>query len=484
MSVRVRFAPSPTGYLHIGGARTALYNYLFARKQKGTFIIRVEDTDLERSSDEFEKSQMEDLNWLGIVADESPQSRGEFGPYRQSERLDLYKDYAWKLIEEDFAYPCFLTQSELDELTEKAKSEKKAPHAYHGKYRDHPLSEAKKKIEKGEDYVVRFKNPEKKITFKDRVRGEVSFPEDMVGDFVILRASGMPVYNFCCVLDDALMKITHVIRAEDHLNNTCRQLMLYEALGFRSPEFSHVSLLVGEDHKKLSKRHGATSVTQYKEMNYRPEALVNYLCLLGWSHPDEKDFFTLKEASEVFELDRFSKAPALYDPKKLDHFNGHYLKQLVGAELKNYLEKSFDSNSKYFQQDESWRIRFCELIKEKINLPSEGESYLQLIFESKNSEDKNEESDPQYQEALNWESTPKISEFLKEKLKTCKAKGESFVTIEEVTQWMNTLKKEHKIKGKLLFMGMRALLTGQSHGPDLKGLISLTPVENLLKRLE
>ena len=198
----------------------------------------------------------------------------------------------------------------MDKLTTKAEIEKIALHSYHGVYRDLPLDEAKKKINDGEEYVIRFKNPGKKWTFKDLVRGEVTFPEDMVGDFVIIRSNGMPVYNFCCVIDDHLMKITHVIRAEDHVNNTVRQLMVYDAIGADIPEFAHCSLLVGEDRQKLSKRHGATSVNQYKEEYYLPQALINYLCLLGWSHPEEKDIFDINELGEVFDLNRFSKSPA------------------------------------------------------------------------------------------------------------------------------------------------------------------------------
>ena len=320
MSVRVRFAPSPTGYLHIGGARTAMYSYLYAKAMGGKFILRVEDTDLSRSKREYEDSQVDDLSWLGIEFDESPNKPGSFGPYRQSERFDTYKKYATELVEKGMAYPCFLTSEELEELTKKAEGEKIAPHAYHGKYRDLDPVEAKKRIDTGQEYIIRFKNPGKPWSFKDIVRGEVNFPHDMVGDFVILRSTGLPVYNFCCVIDDHLMEISHVIRAEEHLNNTVRQLMIYDAIGAKIPEFAHVSLLVGEDRQKLSKRHGATSVSQYRDQNYLPEALMNYLCLLGWSHPEEKDIFNINELGTIFDLKRFSKSPALYDIKKIKFF--------------------------------------------------------------------------------------------------------------------------------------------------------------------
>ncbi|MCO4795461.1 MAG: glutamate--tRNA ligase [Bacteriovoracaceae bacterium] len=475
MTVRVRFAPSPTGQLHIGGARTALYCYLYARATGGSFILRIEDTDQERSKKEYEVAQIEDLKWFGLDYDEGPDKDGGFGPYRQSERREIYNKYAWELVENGKAYPCFLTQDELDELTAKAESEKIAPHTYHGKYKDLPADEAKKKIDAGEEYVIRFKNPGKKWTFKDLVRGEVTFPEDMVGDFVIIRSNGLPVYNFCCVIDDHLMKISHVIRAEDHLNNTVRQLMVYEAIGADVPEFAHCSLLVGEDRQKLSKRHGATSVTQYRNEHYLPQALINYLCLLGWSHPEEKDIFDINQLGEEFDLSRFSKSPALYDIKKLNYFNEQHLRALPVEEQVQWLEKGLSKGSKYYDQSDEWKKTFATLFIEKIQLVSEIEGKLPLVFSADVS------GDEDYKETLGWETTPSIAKYLKEELGKI---TEGSPSIEKVTEWMNYLKKELKIKGKPLFMGTRVVLTGQNHGPDLKTLVSLTPVDVLLARCE
>ncbi len=475
MTVRVRFAPSPTGYLHIGGARTALYSYLFARGHGGKYILRIEDTDLERSKREFEEVQIEDLKWLGITHDEGPDVGGNFGPYRQSERTQMYIDIAWQLVKEGKAYPCFLTSTELEALTAKAESEKIAPHTYQTKYRDLNPVEAKKKIDAGEEYVIRFKNPNTKITFKDLVRGEVTFPEDMVGDWVIIRSNGMPVYNYCCVIDDWKMEMTHVMRAEEHLNNSCRQIMLYEALGAKIPEFAHVSLLVGEDRQKLSKRHGATSVKQYRDQNYLPEAINNYLCLLGWSHPEEKDIFDVRALGETFSMNRFSKSPALYDIQKLNFFNSHYLRALSGNELVAHIEKSIEADSPFHKQSIDWKITCCELIKEKIQLASEANSFMPLFFEETPSE-----TDDQLKEALAWETTPAIREYLKSELS--KATGE-YLSVDTVNAWMDHIKKELKIKGKPLFMGTRAVLTGQCHGPDLQILVSLTPVELLRRRV-
>lgn len=476
MSVRVRFAPSPTGYLHIGGARTALYSYLYAKAKGGSFVLRIEDTDLERSKREYEQAQIADLEWLGLVADESPNKPGEFGPYRQSERLEIYKKMAWDLVEKGLAYPCFLSQAELDELSAQAEAEKKAPHTYHGQYRDADLAESKKKIEQGAAYVIRFKNPQKPYKFNDLVRGEVSFQEDMVGDFVILRASGMPVYNFCCTVDDHLMKISHVIRAEEHLNNTLRQLMLYEAFEATPPEFAHVSLLVGEDRQKLSKRHGATSVSQYKEQHYLPEALVNYLCLLGWSHPEEKDIFELDEIIPLFDLSRFSKSSALYDIQKLNFFNEQHMRKLSDDQWLEKVEKALPDEDPFHKQTGEWKQNFVTLYKEKIQVASMAQEKIDEIFrEQVNLED------PDLKEALSWETTPALFQYISDEL--AKIPEEEKVSVENVEAWMGHLKKELKIKGKPLFMGTRAVLTGQTHGPDLKLLVALTPVKVLKNRL-
>jgi len=477
MTVRVRFAPSPTGYLHIGGARTALYSYLFAKANNGKFILRVEDTDLERSKREYEEAQIEDLKWCGIDYDEGPDKPGEYGPYRQSERKEIYNKVSQQFIDEGKAYYCFLTSEELEELTAKAEAEKKAPHAYHGKYRDLDLAEAKKRIEAGEEYVVRFKNPGKTWSIKDHVRGDVSWPVDMVGDFVIMRSNGMPVYNFCCVVDDALMKITHVIRAEEHLNNTCRQLMIYEAMGEKAPEFAHCSLLIGEDRQKLSKRHGATSVTQYKEMGYIPGAMVNYLTLLGWSHPDETDIFDVNKL-ENFELKRMSKSPAMYDIIKLNFFNEQYLRALPQEELVSGLEKAAGADSVFNKQNAEWKNSFAELFKEKIQLFNEVNEKVDSLLAS--SVDKDSEG---YKEVYAWETTPAIHEYVKAELDRLSEEGVEFVSAETFSGWMNHIKKEMKIKGKPLFMGLRVVLTGQQHGPDLKAAIPLTPLKTLRARL-
>lgn len=472
MTTRVRFAPSPTGYLHIGGARTALYSYLYAKATNGTFVLRVEDTDLERSKREYEEDQINDLKWLGMTYTEGPDCPGDFGPYRQSERVEIYQKYAQEFIEKGMAYPCFLTDEELEQLTEQAKAEEKPFHIYHDKYRELSKEEAQKRIDAGEKYVIRFKNPRKEYTFNDLVRGDVTFPEDMVGDFVILRSNGMPVYNFCCVIDDHLMQMTHVIRADDHLNNTLRQLMVYEALGAELPLFAHVSLLVGEDRQKLSKRHGATSVTQYRQEGFLPEALTNYLCLLGWSHPDEADIFDINQLGEKFTLDRFSKSPALYDVQKLKHFNSEHIKRMDAQKFFELAEAELKEHAEYQKMDTPWRQKFCGFYQEKVTFVKDLADGLAMIFSTDIAPSE------EYQEVMGWESTATIKAVLTEEVSKVDALDEQVVA-----QWMDLLKKEHKIKGKNLFKGTRAVLTGQAEGPDLKTLLALTPLDIVKARL-
>ncbi len=477
MSVRVRFAPSPTGYLHIGGLRTALYNYLFAKANNGEFILRIEDTDLERSKREYEELQIADLKWAGLSWAEGPDKPGDFGPYRQSERLDIYKRFAEQLIDEGKAYYCFCTDEDLEKQKEKAMAENRDPH-YDGTHRDYPKDEALKRIANGEKAVVRFKVNQKPYTLHDEVRGSVEFPKNMVGDFVIIRSNGLPVYNFCCVVDDALMKITHVFRGEDHLNNTLRQLMIYEALGFELPKLGHVSLLIGADRQKLSKRHGATSVTQYREGNYLPEALNNYLCLLGWSHPDEKDVFTMEEIAPIFESKRFSKAPATYDIEKLKYINSSHIKLKSDEECLSEAIPWFKEGNPVLSQDKDWQLKFIHLFKEKIDFYTDLNHFGELVFtESFNEND-------EFKEVLSWESTSQMKAYLSSEIKRLTDEGKASPAVEDFEAWTNYLKKEMKIKGKQLFKGIRLVLTGATEGSDLKQLIPLTPCEVIARRIQ
>lgn len=332
--IRVRFAPSPTGALHVGGARTALYNWLLARQTKGSFLVRVEDTDVARSTRESEEMVLADLAWLGLNWDEGPRVGGEKGPYRQSERSDIYVELAQKLVQDGKAYPCFCTEEELERKREQAEREGRPPQ-YDGTWRDADPEEVKRKMENGEQYTVRFKVPGgSRVVINDAVRGKVAWDADStVGDFIILRSTGVPVYNFCVAVDDALMGVSTVIRAEEHLTNTLRQVLILRALGFETPDYAHCSLILGSDRSKLSKRHGATSVTQFREEGYLPVAMINYLATLGWNDGTEKEIYTVEELIEAFDIHRITKSPAMFDGDKLRFINGQHLRALPAEEL-------------------------------------------------------------------------------------------------------------------------------------------------------
>jgi len=305
--VRVRFAPAPTGYLHIGGARTALFNWLFAKQHHGKFILRIEDTDIKRSNRESVNAILDSLNWLGITWDE--------GPYFQSERIPIYHDYVEKLLKSNNAYYCYCTQEELDALRKKTL-------LYDGRCRDLSISQRKRYESLGRSPAVRFKTPTGVTKVNDLIRGNLSFDNALFGDFIILKSDGMPTYNFACSIDDALMKISHVIRGEDHISNTPRQILLYQALGLEVPKFAHLPLILGKDRIPLSKRHGDVAIEFYIQQGYLPEALINYLALLGWATSESQQIIPKQELLSKFSLNRVTKNPAIFDIEKLRLING------------------------------------------------------------------------------------------------------------------------------------------------------------------
>jgi glutamyl-tRNA synthetase len=324
--MRVRFAPSPTGALHVGNVRTAVFNWLLARGSGGTFILRIEDTDLERSTRESEASMLDDLRWLGLDWDEGPDIGGAHGPYRDSERLHLYQSYATELLNAGAAYYCFCTAAQLEADRQAAVAEGR-PALYPGTCRKLSSAQAQARIAAGERPAIRFRVPEgRDVSFIDAVRGEVRFSGDVIGDPVIVRGDGHPAYNFAVVVDDALMEITDVVRGEDHISNTPRQILLYEALGFTPPQFAHLALVMGPDHSPLSKRHGATSVAEFRAKGYLPEALVNYLALIGWSPGNDDELLPVDELARRFSLDRVGHSAGVFDEEKLAWVNRHYLK--------------------------------------------------------------------------------------------------------------------------------------------------------------
>jgi nondiscriminating glutamyl-tRNA synthetase len=324
--MRLRFAPSPTGQLHVGNARTALFNWLLAQGQGGTFILRIEDTDFERSTRESERAIVDDLRWMGLEWQEGIDAGGEAGPYRQSERLHIYRAHAVELMSRRQAYRCFCSAEQLEADRQAALKDGRPP-KYVGRCRDIPRDEARRRVENGERAVIRFRVPESRdVVFADIVRGEVRFNSEVIGDPVLVRSDGIPAYNYAVVIDDALMAITHVIRGEDHISNTPRQILLYEAFGWTPPTFAHVSLVMGPDHSPLSKRHGATSVREFRERGYLPEALTNYLALLGWSPGEGQELLPLSELARRFRLEDVGHSAGIFDVEKLAWVNRHYLK--------------------------------------------------------------------------------------------------------------------------------------------------------------
>lgn len=338
--VRVRYAPSPTGHIHVGNARTAIFNYLFARHEQGTFIMRLDDTDLERSTEDNINSMLEDIRWLGLQWDEGFLKGGDLGPYRETERKPLYDRYIQQLLDEDKAYRCFCTKEELEQERKKAEAEHRI-YRYPGTCAHLSEEEIQRNLAEGKPYVVRLRIPPEDVVIHDLIRGEVQFKAEEFDDFIIARQNGIPIYNFATVIDDALMHITHIIRAEEHLSNTPRQVFIYRALGFPVPQFAHVSLILAPDHSKLSKRHGAVSVGEYRMQGYLPEALFNYLVLLGWSPKDDREFFTVDELIQEFTLDGVGKSGAVFDKKKLTWMNHMYLSKKPAADILHILEQDF-----------------------------------------------------------------------------------------------------------------------------------------------
>lgn len=477
--VRVRYAPSPTGHLHIGNARTALFNYLYARNLGGKFIIRIEDTDQKRNIEGGEESQLQYLKWLGIDWDEGPDEGGDYGPYRQSERNDLYKKYYEQLLEEGKAYKCYCTTEEL-EAEREAQQERNEIAGYSGKCRNLTKEEQVVLEVEGRRPSIRFLVPEgETIAFDDMVKGNVSFDSDGIGgDFVIVKQDGTPTYNFAVALDDHLMKMTHVLRGDDHISNTPKQLLIYKAFGFELPVFGHMTLIVNENRKKLSKRDESIIqfIEQYKELGYLPEALLNFITLLGWSPKEEEEIFTKEEIIEGFDADRLSKSPAFFDKQKLLWMNNQYMKEQsierVVELARPHLIKEGLIEKALSPEREEWVTSLIALYQEKMSFGAEIVQLSHLFFK----EDIFYEGEAK--EVLSEEQVPEVLRSFAEKvlaLEPFEADG--------VKKAMKDVQKETGYKGKKLFMPIRAAVTGQTHGPDLPKAIELLGKEKILKRL-
>ncbi|KNY29242.1 glutamate--tRNA ligase [Pseudobacteroides cellulosolvens] len=476
--IKVRFAPSPTGHLHIGGARTALFNYLYAKHNNGKFLVRIEDTDLARSSYESEQVIINDLRWLGINWDEGIDVGGENGPYRSTERKDVYNKFIDKLLESGKAYRCFCSQEEI-EAERKMLEEKGELPRYLGKCSHLSEEQIQKNIAEGKKFTIRFKVPlNETITVNDKVRGNVEFDSNGVGDFIIVKSDGIPVYNFAVVIDDHLMEITHVIRAEEHLSNTPRQILIYDALGFEKPEFAHVSLILGHDHTKMSKRHGSTWVEQYRDQGYLPDAIVNFLALLGWSPETEEEIFNMDQLISQFSLDRVSKNPAVFDVSKLNWVNSQYIKT-THVEYLTDLAIPHLKNAGYINddisKDEHDRIsKMVAAIRSGISYMAEVPAKLKIFY--------SDDVTPENEETMDIMKGEQVSGLLE--VFMTKVQEADNIDEEFGKSVLKVIQKETGIKGKNLFMPIRIALTGQMHGPELYDIIAILGKDNMIKRIK
>lgn len=477
--VRVRYAPSPTGDLHIGNARTALFNYLFARHHGGKFIIRTEDTDTKRNVEGGEESQFKYLKWLGIEWDEGADIGGDYGPYRQMERLDIYKKYVDELLERDLAYECFMTEEELEAEREEQRAKGQVP-KYSGAHSNLTEEEKEAFRAEGRKPAIRLRVPQNKTyTFDDMVRGEISIESSDYGDWVIVKKDGIPTYNFAVAIDDHLMGITHVLRGEEHISNTPRQMMIYEAFGWEPPRFGHMTLILNEERKKLSKRdqHIIQFIEQYKELGYLPEAMFNFITLLGWSPTGEEEIFDKETLIEIFDENRLSSSAAIFDVKKLQWMNGEYIKK---AEPERVIELTLPHLIKAGKVEEEasdeklqWVKEIILLYQEQLRYGAEIVELTELFF--KDDIDYTED----VWEVLQAEHVIDVLQVFTDQL----LQEDEFVE-EKIKQAMKTTQKETKQRGRQLFMPIRVATTGQMHGPELPKALELLGKDVVIKRLD
>lgn len=476
--IKVRFAPSPTGPFHIGGARSALFNWLLARHTQGKFLVRIEDTDLGRSSRESEENIKESLRWLGLDWDEGIDVGGPNGPYRQTERLAIYQREVQRLIQEGKAYYCYCSQEELEADRQSQLKEGRTP-VYNGHCRHLTEEERARYEQEGRKPVVRLRVPEgETIAFTDMVRGRVEFQTSGVGDFIIMKSDGIPVYNFAVVVDDALMGITHVIRAEEHLSNTPRQIAIYHALGYEVPEFGHISLILGADHKKMSKRHGATSVTAYKDMGYLPEAMVNYLALLGWAPKGERELFTREELIREFSMSRVSSNDAVFDIEKLNWINFQYMKNLSADALLDFLlpfiEKAGYISMPLSNEKREWLKQVVCYVRERISYGAQAPEQVKIFFE-----DVPPFTDEEIIAIMKQDTSAVVLKEFSSELEELPD-----FTEESISGCFKALMKRTGIKGKAAFEPVRIALTGATKGPGVYEMMVLFGKEKTLRLLK
>ncbi|OGP90359.1 MAG: glutamate--tRNA ligase [Deltaproteobacteria bacterium RBG_16_48_10] len=472
-NVRVRFAPSPTGLLHIGNARTALFNFLFAKRNQGTFILRIEDTDLERSTDASMDDIIRDLRWLGVLWDEGPDRDGPDGPYRQSQRLSLYQDFAQRLLQGGRVYKCFCSLERLESLRKEQLSKGKMPR-YDGRCRSLSVEEVAQMESQGQPSVLRFRVEGKSLLFVDLIHGKMNFNPRDIGDFIIVRSDGMAAYNFACVIDDHFMHMTHVIRGEDHLSNTPRQMMVYHAFGWEPPVFAHHPLILGPDRTPLSKRHGATAVSQYREEGFLPEALLNYLVLLGWASPSGEEILSLEKIIEEFSLSAISKSAPGHNRKKLEWLNSYYIRNKQDEDLSKMFLPYLQKAGFPLDQIDSLKItRMAQLVKDNLVILSDIDQYLGIFYDQKFSFDEGAKAillDPISQETLR-----SVLGFLEKP---------SELKPEDQYPLLTQLEEKTGRKGKALYAPLRAGVTGKTKGPELVKTLPLLGRDRIIRRLK
>ena len=471
---RVRFAPSPTGDLHVGNARTALFNWMFARHHGGEFILRIEDTDSVRTSKDSERRILEDLAWLAIDCDEGPGKGGEKGPYHQSERLDLYDHYLTKLLRAGCVYPCYCTEEELEAERADLVFRKMMPR-YTGKCRN--LSDSDRKIlaDQGRQPSYRFRVATGWIEFKDLIRGAMKFEAAAMGDFIVVRSNGIPAYNFACVVDDHLMSVSHVIRGEDHLSNTALQLLIYQSLDFKPPIFAHHSLILGKDRSKLGKRHGSVAVREFRERGILPEVLLNYLSLLGSSLGGGREVCTLEDMISSFSLDRAGKSGAIFDEDKLRWLNGIYIRQ---GELHGLTERllPFIRAAGYHDVDtldRMWLERVIDAVRGDLTMLSDIGDQMDIFFDDRYA------LSGEARKVLREEQALNVVRVLKESLDHLPFSADRFYQ-----QILENVRRKTGARGKKLFLPIRAAVTGKTRGPEPDKVFALLSLGSLRRRVE
>jgi len=469
--VRTRFAPSPTGYLHIGGARTALFNYLFSKKNNGTFVLRIEDTDLERSRSEYENEIIRDLKWLGINWDEGPDIGGNYGPYRQSQRLELYKTELNKLKDKGLVYECYCTEEEL-ETQRKLQLKQKKPPIYDRRCLNLTQKQKQQYILEGRKPSYRFLVPHKELEYIDLIHGNMKVDTSLISDPIVVKSNGIPTYNFACVVDDYLMKISHVIRGDEHLDNTPRQILIFEALGYQPPSYAHIPMILAPDRSKLSKRHGATSVKELKDLGFVPEAVLNYIVLLGWSPKENREVFRLDEIIERFDFDHILDHPAVYDIEKMKWFNHYYISKILNTEkIISYIQ-DLEKNS---LKDDNFLLVYKNIVEFEKNRVSLLSDFIE-VYKMIDNDD------------ITWDNNL-INEEIKNYVQTLiKIKDDlqnmNFDSIDSIKDTLKNIQNKFGFKTAQIYKPLRFALTGKFEGIELPKLIYLLKKEKTIKRIQ